>query len=336
MDSTQIKQIIAKIKSGSFDPVYFLHGTEAYYIDLISDTIEEHALTEDEKAFNQMVAYGKDINMMDIISQAKSFPMGADRQVIILKEAQEIKDFGPLESYLDQVQPSTILVVCHKYKKLDKRKALYKKLSKQATLVETKELYDNQVPDWIISFTKSKGHPISNKAAALLSEYLGNDLSKIANEIEKLSLNIPASSEINTEIIEKFVGISKDFNNFELLDAIASRNHQKAYQIVLYFAANPKNHPIILTLITLYGFFAKVMLIYFLKDKSFKGIMAGAGLNGYNVKSHELASRNYSSKQVSKILSVIKETDMKAKGLNNTSSSSEDLLKELIYKILHS
>lgn len=336
MDSTQIKQIVAKIKSGEPEPVYFLHGDEPFYIDLISDMLEEHVLKEDEKAFNQMIVYGKEIDIPSIVAQAKSFPMGADKQLILLKEAQEVRDFDVLESYLKQIQPSTVLAICYKHKKPDKRKTFFKMLSKHACVVETKKLYDNQVPDWIISYARSKGHPISQKAALLMSEFLGNDLSKIANEIDKISINIPDKSEINTGTIESQIGISKDFNNFELFDAVANRNKDKTYQIVLYFAANPKSHPIILTLISLYGFFSKVMMVHFLKDKSFKGIMSALKMGSMAVKSHEIASRNFSSKQISKILSAIKETDMKAKGINNTSGSQEDLYKELIFKIFNS
>ena len=335
MNNPDLKNIISKIRKKDVSPIYLLEGEEPYYIDLICQSIEENILNEEEKAFNQTILYGKDVDPPQLIAAAKSFPMMADHQVIIVKEAQDIKNYEPFISYIEQPQPSTVLVFCYKYKKFDKRKAAYKAISKNGLVFESKKLYDNQVPDWIIKYAKKNGHPISAKASLLLSEYLGNDLSKISNELGKLFLNIGEGLEIDTEIIEKNIGISKDFNNFELQHAIANKDAIKSYQIVRYFGANPKNHPIFPTIITLYNFFVGVMTYHFTKDKSSKGIASALKINPYFVKNYEIAARNYPTKKISKIITALKDTDLKAKGVNNTSATHAELMQELIFKILH-
>ncbi len=335
MNNPELKSIISKIKNKDLSPVYLLQGEEPYYIDLITDAFEEHILTEEEKSFNQTIVYGKDVDAGQLIGQAKSFPMMSDYQLVIVKEAQEIKDFDPYISYIENPQPSTILVFCYKYKNFDKRKAFYKSVSKNGVLFESKKLYDNQVPDWIIKHAKQHGHPISTKASLLLSEFLGNDLSKISNELGKLFLNINKGQEIDTDIIEHNIGISKDFNNFELQHALATKDSLKSYQIVRYFGANPKNHPVFPTLITLYNFFTGVMGYHFTKDKSAKSVAAALKIKPYFVKNYETAARNYPTKKISKIIEALKEADLKAKGVDNTSASHGEIMQELVFKILH-
>ena len=264
-----INQLITDIKGGKISPIYFLMGEESYYIDLLSDYIESNVLLEEEKGFNQVVLYGKEVSIQDIISNAKRYPMMAERQVVIVKEAQNlIKTIDQLVDYVKNPQPSTVLVINYKYKTLDKRKALYKLLSKSGVIFDSKKIYEDKVPSWIQNFLKSKQITIIPKAALMLSEFLGNDLSKIANELNKLEIVVGSDKQVTPEIIEENIGISKDFNNFELQKAIGNLDHKKAYQIVNYFAQNHKQHPFVLTISILYMYFTKLMTLHTVSDKS--------------------------------------------------------------------
>lgn len=252
----EVKQIVSNIKNGNIAPIYFLTGEEPYYIDKIAEYIEKNALTEEERGFNQVILYGKEITIEDIVSNAKRYPMMAERQVVIVKEAQHLsRTIENLVSYADQPQPSTILVLCYKYNKLDKRKKLYKSIKKSGVIFEGKKLYENQVGEWIKKSLHSRGYGITFKAANLLVEFLGTDLGKIDKELEKLCLVVPKGVEINPEAIESNIGISKDYNNFELKKAIGERDVEKATRIVNYFAQNPKDNPFVLTITLLYSFF---------------------------------------------------------------------------------
>lgn len=334
MGLEQVKQIIQDIKQGNLAPVYFLMGEEPYYIDGIADYIEENVLSEEEKGFNQMVLYGRDVSIDDIISNAKRFPMMAERQVVIVKEAQELsRTIENLLPYVKNPQPSTVLVICYKYKKLDGRKGLAKELRKNSVLFESSKLYENQVPDWILKTMKGKGYPITNKAAQMLTEFLGNDLSKINNELEKLRLIIPKGTEITPEIVEENIGISKDFNNFELQSAIAEKNVKKAYGIIQYFANNPKNHPLVMTVALLYNFFSKLLIYHSLSDKSIAP--KTLGISPYFIKEYQIAARNYPMKKVSALVTAIREIDLKGKGVGASNLPQGDLLKELLVKILN-
>ena len=279
----EVNQILTDLKRKIFKPVYFLSGEEAYYIDLISDYIEKNVLDENEQEFNQTILYGKDVDLNSIISAAKRFPMMSDYQVVIVKEAQNLKELGKsaggsddeevgepttlkkgnttssiaLASYLQHPQASTILVFCYKYKKLDKRSSTYKSLQKNHVFLETKKLYDNLLPEWITTTVQDQKFKIGPKAAFLLAEFLGNDLSKITNEIEKLVINLKEGEEITTDAIQDKIGISKEFNVFELQDAIGKKDVLKANRIINYFSANEKEHPSVMTLSVLYGYFAK-------------------------------------------------------------------------------
>ena len=327
-------QLITDIKGGKIAPIYFLMGEEAYYIDVISDFIESYVLAEEEKGFNQMVLYGKDVTIQDIVSNAKRYPMMAERQVIIVKEAQNlIKTIEQLVDYAKNPQPSTVLVFNYKYKTLDKRKALYKALSKAAVVFESKKIYEDKIPNWIQSFLKSKQISITPKAALMLTEFLGTDLSKIANELNKLEIVVGAKKEITPELIEENIGISKDFNNFELQKALGNLDHKKAYQIVYYFAQNPKQHPFVLTISILYMYFSKLMTLHTVRDRNPSTIAKALGVNPYFVNDYIAVSRNFPMKRISGVLETLRTYDTKSKGVG-ANLSPKDLYNELVYNIL--
>jgi len=327
-------QLITDIKEGKIAPIYFLMGDEAYYIDAISDYIESNVLAEEEKGFNQMVLYGKDVSVQDIVSNAKRYPMMAERQVIIVKEAQNlIKTIEQLVDYAKNPQPTTVLVFNYKYKTLDKRKALYKTLSKAAVVFESKKIYEDKIPSWIQSFLRSKQISITPKAALMLTEFLGNDLSKIANELNKLEIVVGAKKEITPDIIEENIGISKDYNNFELQKALGNLDHKKAYQIVHYFAQNSKQHPFVLTISILYLYFTKLMTLHTVRDRNPGTVAKALGVNPYFVNEYIAVSRNYPMKRISGVLQTLRTYDTKSKGVG-ANLSPKDLYNELIYNIL--
>ena len=329
------QDIIIQIDNKVFQPVYFLMGEETFYIDKISDYISKNVLSEEEKEFNQTTLYGKDIDVATIISEAKQFPFGSAHRVVIVKEAQDIRSIDQLELYFDNPLPSTILVICYKYKKIDKRKSFGKNLSKKSVLFESKKLYENQIPAWIKGQLKEKNFNIDEKSAHLLSEYLGNDLSKISNELGKLILNIKEGETITAKIIEENIGISKDFNVFELQTAIGKKDILKSNKIIKHFSENPKNHPFVLTLSSLFSYFQKVMIYHSLKDKSKNNAASQLGVNPYFLGQYQLAASNYSMSNLFTIFSYLKEYDLKSKGIQNPSVPENELLRELTFKILH-
>ena len=329
------QDIIQQINNKVYQPVYFLMGEESYYTDKISDYISKNVLTKEEKEFNQITLYGKDSDVSTVISEAKQFPFGSTYRVVIIKEAQDIKKIEDLEIYLDNPLPSTILVVCYKYKKIDKRKSFGKNLSKKCILFDSKKLYENKIPSWIKTEIKKLGFSIDDKSANILTQYLGNDLSKINNELSKLVLHLKTGEQITPKIIEDNIGISKDFNVFELQNALGIKDVLKSNQIIKYFSENPKNHPFVLTLSSLFTFFQKVMIYQNLKDKSSKNAASALGVNPYFVSQFQIAARNYPMKKLFKIFTYLKEYDLKSKGVNNASTPEYELLKELTFKILH-
>lgn len=332
MPLEQATQIVNSIKKGDIKPIYFLMGEEAYYIDAISDFIEKTILTEEEKGFNQMVLYGRDVSIDEVVSNAKRYPMMAEKQVVIVKEAQDLsRTIENLVSYVENPQTTTVLVICYKYKTLDKRKKLSKAIIKHGVLFESKKLYENQVPDWIRRVMSGKGYAITPKAAQMLVEFLGNDLGKVNNELEKLQLIIKPGEEITPQLIEENIGISKDFNNFELQNAIGSRDIKKAYAIVQYFAQNPKNHPLVITIALLYSFFSKLLKYHALANKS--EAASALGINPFFIKDYQKAASNYPMKKVSGIIASIREIDMKSKGVGAANVPQGDLLKELLVNI---
>lgn len=332
----QVKQIVTDIKKGKIAPIYFLMGEEPYYIDAISNYIGANVLSEEEKGFNQTILYGRDVSVEDIVSNAKRYPMMAEKQVIIIKEAQDLsRTIDKLENYANQPQPTTVLVICYKYKKLDKRKKVYKAIEKSGVIVESKKLYDNQVPDWIRRVLTGKGYSIAPKAAQMLVEFLGTDLGKITNELEKLQLILPKGTEITPLHIEENIGISKDYNNFELRKAIGERNVLKANRIITYFAQNPKDNPLVMTVSLLYNFFSQLLQYHALPDKSKFTVAKALKVNPYFVEEYLVAGKNYPMKKVSSVITLLRETDLKSKGVGASNLPQGDLLKELIYKIMY-
>jgi DNA polymerase-3 subunit delta len=332
----EVKQLVTDIKNRNLKPIYFLMGEEPYYLDKISDYIEASILTEEERGFNQMILYGRDISVEDIVSNAKRYPMMAEYQVVIIKEAQDLsRTIEKLAKYADKPQPTTILVVNYKYKKIDKRKALYKAIKKTGVVFESKKLYDNQVADWIRRVLSPKGYSITPKAAQMLVEFLGTDLSKINNELEKLQIILPKDSQITPELVEENIGISKDYNNFELRKAIGNRNAVKAYQIANYFAENPKDNPMVVTVSLLFNFFSQLLQFHGLKDKSPRSVASALRINPYFVNEYVLAARNFPMRKVSTVVSTLRDFDVKSKGVGANAVPHGDLLKELLVRILN-
>ncbi|WP_053977176.1 DNA polymerase III subunit delta [Mangrovimonas xylaniphaga] len=332
----EVKQIVTDIRNGNLKPIYFLMGEEPYYIDKISDYIEDNVLAEEEKGFNQMVLYGRDISVDDIVSNAKRFPMMAERQVVIVKEAQDLaRQIEKLAAYAENPQPSTVLVLNYKYKKIDKRKALYKSIKKTGVVYESKKLYDNQVADWIRRVLSGQNYSITPKAAQMLVEFLGTDLSKISNELDKLKIILPKGTEISAEQIEENIGISKDYNNFELRKAIGERNTLKAFQIVNYFADNPKDNPMVMTVSLLFSFFSQLLQFHGLSDKNPRNVASALKINPYFVNEYTVAARNFPMRKVSAIVETLRDFDVKSKGVGANAIPQGDLLKELLVKIFN-
>ncbi|WP_010516648.1 DNA polymerase III subunit delta [Croceivirga radicis] len=330
----EVKKIVSDIKNRNIKPIYFFMGEEPYYIDKLTDYIANNVLTEDERGFNQMTLYGKDTTVDQIVENAKRFPMMAEYQVVLVKEAQHLsRTIDQLDAYASNPQPSTVLVINYKYKKLDKRKKVYKTIAKNGVLLESKKLYENQVADWIRKVLAGKGYKITPKASALLVEFLGTDLSKINNELEKLFLVLSKDIEISADHIETHIGISKDYNNFELKKAVGERDFKKAAQIVAYFAQNPKDNPFLLTVSLLNSFFAQLLEYHGLKDHSQKAVASALRISPFFVKEYQTAARNYPMKKISSIISGLRELDLKGKGLGASNLSQADLLKELLNTI---
>ena len=338
-----INNLIKDLKSRKFKPVYLLHGEESYYIDKISDFIEENVLNDAEKGFNQSIFYGKDSDIMSILNAAKRYPMMSEYQVILVKEAQELK-WGkdgdddkklsdPLLSYFENPLQSTILVFCFRNGKFDKRKKTYKAIEKTGIVFESATLNDNKVSAWIESFVHQKGYKIQAQASALMAEYLGNDLSKVCNELEKLMLNVKVGQEINTDDIQNNIGISKEYNVFELQNAIGSKNQLKSYQIVQYFAENPKDNPMVVTVSLVFSFFVKILKYHGLKDKNPKTVAPILGVSPFFLKDYDVALRNYPMKKVSSIIASLRNIDVKSKGVGANALPSHDLLKEMLVSI---
>jgi DNA polymerase-3 subunit delta len=309
-------------------------GEEPYYIDKLTEYIENNILSEDEKGFNQTVIYGRDATIEDIVSNAKRYPMMAERQVVVVREAQELsRTIDKLESYAENPQPTTVLVVAYKYKTLDKRKKLVKLIAKNGVLFESKKLYENQVGTWIQRLLQGRGYAIEPKANAMLVEFLGNDLSRISNELDKLQIILPKGHTITPKDIEYNIGFSKDFNVFELQNAIGSKDQLKAYKIAQYFADNPKDNPLVVTVSLVFGFFVKILKYHGLKDKDPRAAAPVLGVNPFFMKDYEIALRNYPMKKVSSIVASLREIDVKSKGVGANSLSNHDLLKEMLVKI---
>ena len=329
------EQILSDIHKKNFAPVYFLTGDEPYFIDMISDTIENEALDEADRAFNQIVVYGRDVDVETIANHARSFPMMGERMVVIVKEAQDVKNLENFEPYLDTIPDTTLLVFVYKYKKFDKRKTLAKKIEKKGVWFESKALRDYNIPGWIQSYLKGEGYSITPKATQMLADFLGTDLHKIANELKKLTITLPKNKSIDDADVEHNIGISKDYNVFELQNAIGSRDVLKANRIVNYFGDNGKDNPLLVTAINLYSFFTKIMKLHCAQDKSQGNLAAVLGVNPYFVKDYQLAARNYPPQTCIRNISILREFDMKSKGYESGDVSEKDLYREMIFKLMH-
>ncbi|WP_192820819.1 DNA polymerase III subunit delta [Rufibacter sp. LB8] len=339
------EDILKQLKNREFAPVYFLQGEEPYYIDLISDYIEQHALNDMEKGFNQVVMYGKDVDISTVLLQAKRFPMMSDRQVVIVKEAQNLANLEAdpekdnaakqLDAYLNNPLPSTILVFCHKHKVLDGRKRLGKLLSKNAVFLTTKKLYENQVGGWINQFIKGKNLSATPKAVMMLGEYIGSDLSRLANEIEKLAINLKPGQTIDENLVHENIGISKEYNIFELQNAITRQDVLKANRILNYFESNPKDNPLIPNLVLLFSYFSKLMTLHMLPMVNEQTVSKTLGNRAFLAKEYLQALRVYPYGRVLQIIGFLHLADLQSKGIEGGSMADAAILKELVFKIMH-
>ena len=330
----EIAKIVADIKTGIIKPIYFLMGEEPYYIDKLSEFIENNILQEHERDFNQTILYGRDVSVEDIVSAAKRFPMMADRQVIVVKEAQELsKTIENIEKYCENPLQSTVLVICYKYKTLDKRKKTIKNIQKNGLVFESKKLYENQVGQWITRVLQPKEYKIDAKASAMLVEFLGTDLSKISNELDKLQIILPKGSTITPKDIEENIGFSKDFNVFELRKAIGERNQLKAYKIVKYFAENPKDNNIVMVNGLIFSFFIQVQKYHGTNETNPAKVAPLLGVSPFFLKEYDVAKKNFDMRKVSQILNSLRDIDVKSKGVGANGWSLQDLYKELLLKV---
>lgn len=331
------EEIVRNLKNEVYSPIYFLMGEEDYYIDRISDYLVNHALTETEKEFNLTVLYGADTDIATVINAAKRYPMMSKYQVVVVKEAQHLRNIEELTYYLQKPLASTILVFCYKHGALDRRKKITAEIEKAGVLFESKKLKEAQLPGFISSYLKRKQVEIEPKASEMMAEFVGADLNRMAGELEKLIITLPAGQKrITPELIERNIGISKDYNNFELRNALIVKDVLKANQIVKYFEENPKNNPLQVTLAVLFNFFANLMLAYYAPKKTDQGIAAQLGLRSpWQSKDYMIAMQKYSGVKVMQIIGAIRECDAKSKGIGNPSTPDGELLRSLVYMILH-
>ncbi len=332
------EEICGDIKARKFSPVYVLMGEEPFFMDQITDLLIRQVVDESERDFNQVILYGADTDGAKIINAARRFPMMSEYQLVVVREAQLVRDLDILTNYVKNPLKSTVLVINHKYKPLDRRKSLAMAVEANGVLFDAKKIPDYRMAGFITSMLQQQAVTIDPKAAQMLADFLGNDLSRLAKELEKLSLLLPAggSKRITPELIEENIGISKEFNNFELIKAIASKDVLKANQIAYFFAKNPKNYPIQVTLPILYNYFSNLLICYYSKDRSENGIMAALGLRGsFQTKDYMMGLRNFSAMKVFNLVGDIRNTDARSKGVDNSSADEGELLKELLYKMLH-
>lgn len=343
MAALTYEQIIDELKKQIYKPIYFLMGEEPYFIDAVSDFIEENVLNEAEKSFNQTVVYGKDTDLASVVSLAKRYPMMANYQVVIIKEAQNIKNLdaseigkkiNPLLSYLQQPLTSTILVICYKEKKLEKNRKIYKAIEKSGVIFESKKVYETKLPAWISNQFKLKGKNIEPKAANLMADYIGNNLSSINNEINKMLIFLEDEKEIKVSHVEKLIGVSKDFNNTELLKAIGTKNVTQTNRILLYFQSDARQHPVQQTIVWLFEYFSKVLLFKDYQGYSDIEIASKIGVPHYFLDDYKIAAKNYNKMHLIQNIHIIREYDLKSKGVNSVADGHE-LLKEMVYKIMN-
>ncbi len=335
MPEQKFEEVLIDLKKKIYHPVYLFTGEEAFFIDELTNFIEDNILNSMEKEFNQTIVYGLDSNVFDLIGMARRFPMMANHQVIIVREAQHLKESEKLAVYLENPLKSTILVLAYKHKTLDKRTKLYKIIKEKGVAFISPRLWDNQVPNWIEKRISSMGFTIEYRESFILAEYLGADLSKIDNELKKMALNISPGARITDALIEENVGISKDYNVFELQQALIKRDVLKANRIVNYFAANPKDNSIFMVLPVLHNFFFRTMVLSQIKHLDSREIASKLNIKPTMLGQYQMALANYRVMKIAEIIQEIKNYDLKAKGLGNVNASQGELLRELIYKILH-
>ena len=333
-------EIISDLNKKSYAPVYFLQGEETFYIDNIISIIESDAIEESQKSFNQLILYGKETTITDIIGVARRYPMMGERQVVIVKEAQELKGWAKeetqqlLTSYMENPLPSTILVFGHKYKSIDKRTKVGKLLEKHSIFLNAKKIYDNEVPGWIQGYCQARNVTINQEAVMMLAENIGNNLQRLANEIDKLMINLKDNEYISESMIQKYVGISKDYNIFELQKAIGTKNKEKAFKIINYFSANPSNNPMVLTIYSLFSYFSKLLLIHHSNSSNEKAIASAIGVNPYFVKEYLVAANNYSMMKVVDNMKYLQDADLQSKGIDAATKKDRAVLTELIHKLM--
>lgn len=329
-------QIIADLKNKKYSPVYFFEGEEPFFMDRISDFILENVLTEDEKGFNQTILYGKDLSLDSIMTAAKRFPMMSERQVVVIREAQNIKNIEDLSHYVEKPMRSTILVFNYKYKTIDKRKKLYKALQKNGVYLESKPLYENKIPAWISEYLKEKNLGIDPRAAQMITDFVGSDLQRIVNELEKVTISLVPGTSIMPEDVEKNIGISKEFNTFELQNALGNKDILKSNRIINYFIDNEKLHPLTVIIGMLVTYFRKLLIYHSIENKNDRTAVAQKlGVNPFFINDYASAARNYSLDKAVLIISMMREYDLRSKGARGGTTSNGDLLKELVFKILH-
>lgn len=328
------EKILNDLQKQNFKPIYWMEGEEEYFIDLIIDYAENKILTPAEASFNLTIFYGRDAAWTDVMNTCRRYPMFAERQVVIVKEAQNMKDIEKLEPCIGKPLLSTLLFIAYKNKKIDGRTRLAKLIKEKAVLFTSKKLYDNELPQWTSELINSKGYSISKKALLLLIDHIGNDLSRLNNEVDKLALNLAKRKNITEDDIENFVGISKEFNVFELQQAIASKDLYKAVRIIQYFSANPKAAPLQLIFPSLYNFFSKVSMIYSLTGRDDKTVAGAIGVHPFFVKDYILTSAKFSSGQIEKVLLLLYEYNLRNIGINDAGTADADLLKEMVVKMI--
>lgn len=328
------KAILKDIRDKKFQPVYALHGEEPYFIDVIADAIVENCLEEHERDFNQTIFYGRDADALTVASEAKGFPMMAERRLVVIREAQDMKTLYDLESYIANPNPGTVLVIAHKYKSMDGKRKMMKELPKAGIVFKSEKVKDYQLTEWIAAYVKSIGFGITSKAAALLGEFLGNDLSRIVNELEKLSIVLEGGTEISDVHIEENIGISKDYNIFELTNAIAARDSLKVFQIAHYFEKNPKDHSIVMIISNLFSFYTNLMRIHFLQQKTQEAVASKLRVHPFVARQLMQTANSYPPKILAANVAVLHEYDLKSKGLGNATFTEGELMREMLYKLL--
>ena len=329
------KLLLKEIRNKKFEKIYFLHGEEPYFIDVLTKAIQDNALEESERDFNQSILYGKDAEVLSLISELKSYPMMAERRLVILKEAQYFKAIEQLESYLENPANSTIFVICYKYKTFDARKKTLKNALKNGVVFKSEKVKEYQLAEWIQQYIKTTGYELTSKACMLLIESLGNDLGRIVKELEKLAVLIEKGTIINENHIEENIGISKDYNVFELTNAVANKDNLKALKIVDYFEHNPKAADLVFVISNLFKFFSQIMRIHFLPNKSREAVAQALGVHPFVAGELTNVKNKYDPRKIAANIALIHEYDLKSKGVGNTSATQGELMREMVYQLIH-